>query len=112
LFLRQTGQAQENVVANEQKGINPNDRSKRQPPPATVDEDMSEQDQREMGQSQSQTQRSDRDQDRDANPNSVEIGDPVPEDDRTTKARDTGATGEDEDLPDDDAHFETPSERH
>jgi hypothetical protein len=32
-------------------------------------------------------------------PDSVEIGQPVPEKDRTTRA--TGETGEDEDLPDD-----------
>jgi hypothetical protein len=106
----------ERVVANEPKGINPTDKSKRMPPPATADEDMSEQDQREMSQSQSQSQRSnrnqDRDQERDTNPDSVEIGDPVPEDDRTIKARDTGETGEDEDLPNDDARMETPSERH
>jgi hypothetical protein len=102
----------ESVVANEQKGINPTDNSKRQPPPATVDEDMSEQDQRDMSQSQGQSQQPDQDQDRDANPDRVEIGDPVPEDNRTIKARRTGETGEDEDLPDDDGSIETPSERH
>jgi hypothetical protein len=106
----------ERVVANEPKGINPTDKPNRMPPPATVDDDMSQQDQREMRQSQSQSQRSDRnqnhDQERDGSPDRVEIGDPVPENDRTIKARDTGETGEDEDLPNDDARIETPSERH
>ena len=40
----------------------------------------------------------------------VEIGDPVPEDDRTIRA--TGETGEDEDLPADDGQEGSRSERH
>jgi hypothetical protein len=47
-------------------------------------------------------------------PDHVEIGDPVPEKDRTTRASDPtratrggqGETGEDEDLPDDDGSIE------
>lgn len=38
----------------------------------------------------------------------VEIGDPVPEDNRTVRAREQGETGEDEDLPTDDDSVESP----
>lgn len=64
--------------------------------------------------SQDQTQSQDRDEERDES-NGVEIGDPVPENDRTIRATGTGQgeTGEDEDLPDDDGSIEgTRSERH
>jgi hypothetical protein len=79
----------------------------RQPPPASGD-DKSEQDHRDMGtqhQSQSSTD------EEIENGDGVEIGDPVPEDNRTIRAR--GETGEDEDLPEDDGNIEgSSSERH
>ena len=79
----------------------------RQPPPASGD-DKSEQDHRDLG-TQHQNQSS-TDEDIE-NEGGVEIGDPVPEDNRTIRAR--GETGEDEDLPEDDGNIEgTSSERH
>ena len=79
---------------------------KRQPPPASGD-DKSEQDQRDMS-SQSQSQSSDEEIE---TGEGVEIGDPVPEDNRTIRAR--GETGEDEDLPEDTGDIEgSSSERH
>ena len=83
-------------------------KSQRVPPPAPG-EDKSEQDVRDM---QSQRQRQNQPIDEDVEkPDNVEIGDPVPEDDRTIKAQ--GETGEDEDLPPDDGNIEgSSSERH
>lgn len=79
----------------------------RQPPPASGD-DKSEQDQRELG-TQHQSQ-SPPDEEIDSG-DGVEIGDPVPEDNRTIRAR--GETGEDEDLPEDNGDIEgSSSERH
>ena len=79
---------------------------KRQPPPASGD-DKSEQDQRDMS-SQQQSQSSDEEIE---SGDGVEIGDPVPEDNRTIRAR--GETGEDEDLPEDTGDIEgSSSERH
>ena len=75
--------------------------SQRQPPPAPG-EDKSEQDLRDMS-SQRQRQNQPTDQDVEK-PDNVEIGDPVPEDDRTVRAG--GETGEDEDLPTDDGNIE------
>ena len=75
-------------------------------------------------QKQSQTQRGaeqdprgnrqERDRDETIRNDSVEIGDPVPEDDRTVRAdnRGEGETGEDEDLPDTDGVEGTRSDRH
>lgn len=82
--------------------------SQRTPPPAPS-EDTSEQDVREMS---SQRQRQNTPIDGDVEkPDDVEIGDPVPEDDRTVRAG--GETGEDEDLPADDGNIEgSSSERH
>ena len=59
------------------------------------------------------TDRSGKDQD-EPDRNDVEIGDPVPEDDRTVRVRGRagGETGEDEDLPDDTGDIEGGSERH
>jgi hypothetical protein len=81
---------------------------KRQPP-AAPGEDKSEQDQRDLS---SQKQRQNQPVDENVEtPDRVEIGDPVPEDDRTIRAR--GETGEDEDLPPDDGDIEgSSSERH
>jgi hypothetical protein len=72
----------------------------RQPPPAPG-EDKSEQDQRDMSSPRREAQSIDEDVEK---PDDVEIGDPVPEDDRTIRAR--GETGEDEDLPADDGDIE------
>ena len=87
--------------------------SKRQIPPSSDDEATGE-DRRDLStqrrQSQSQSQSSDGDS---SNDDRVEIGDPVPEHDRTIKANDE--TGEDEDFPDDDFDGNTEasmSERH
>ena len=56
---------------------------------------MSEQDQRDMTSSQPQSAGEDR-----GHPDQVEIGDPVPEADRTIRTtRGSDETGEDEDLP-------------
>jgi hypothetical protein len=78
----------------------------RQPPPAPG-EDKSEQDQRDLS-SQRQRQSTDEGVEK---PDDVEIGDPIPEDDRTIRAG--GETGEDEDLPQDDGDIEGSSgERH
>jgi hypothetical protein len=82
--------------------------SQRTPPPAPG-QDKSEQDLRDMS-SQRQGQNTPIDEDVEK-PDQVEIGDPVPEDDRTVRAR--GETGEDEDLPTDDGDIEgSSSERH
>jgi hypothetical protein len=79
----------------------------RQSPPDSGD-DKSEQDQRDLG-SQRQGQSSGDDEIESGD--GVEIGDPVPEDNRTIRAR--GETGEDEDLPEDDGNIEgSSSERH
>lgn len=61
-----------------------------------------------------QTGRDDRDTDDTVRNDHVEIGDPVPERDRTVRAdnRGQGETGEDEDLPDDDGIEGSGSERH
>jgi hypothetical protein len=52
--------------------------------------------------------------DRESDADPVEIGDPVPEDQRKIKASrvSPGETGEDEDLPDDSGGEEGTSERH
>ena len=86
-------------------GSTQGDRS-RPPPPG---DDKSEQDVRDLA---SQRQRQNQPIDEDVEkPDNVEIGDPVPEDDRTIRAR--GETGEDEDLPADDGNIEgSSSERH
>ncbi len=57
---------------------------------------------------------SDEEDERNESPDNVEIGDPVPENQRTVRAtRGAGETGEDEDLPSDDGGIEgTRSERH
>jgi hypothetical protein len=65
----------------------------RQPPPASG-EDKSEQDQRDLS---SRRQRPSTEEGVEK-PDDVEIGDPVPEDDRTLTAG-AGETGEDEDVP-------------
>jgi hypothetical protein len=76
-------------------------------PPAAPGEDKSKEDQRDLS-SQRQTQGKDKDVE---SPDGVEIGDPVPEDNRTIRAR--GETGEDEDLPEDNGDIEgSSSERH
>jgi hypothetical protein len=76
--------------------------SKRNPPPPASGEDKSEQDARDMSsQRQKQNQNIDEDIEK---PDQVEIGDPVPEDDRTVRAG--GETGEDEDLPPDNGNIE------
>lgn len=80
---------------------------KRQPPPAALDDETSEQNARELNQTDESGA-----QDSDQTPDRVEIGDPVPEADRTTRARGQGETGEDEDLPDDDGSMETTGARH
>ena len=83
-------------------------------PPTTAGGDMSEEDQRDMGGKPrpQRAQSTGREEDR-GSPDKVEIGDPVPEEDRTIRADETGEdedlpgratrgeTGEDEDLPDD-----------
>jgi len=96
----------------------PSGKSRRQRrPPAAADRDRTEEDQRDLVRPEE-----DRSDDR------IEIGDPVPERDRTIRAgrggvetgededlpgaTRRGETGEDEDLPDDDAGIESPSERH
>ena len=77
----------------------------RQQPPAAPDQDMSREDQRDMGGRTGQQRAQER-----GTPDRVEIGDPVPENDRTVRADETGEdedlpgsdrgeTGEDEDLP-------------
>jgi len=84
-------------------------------PPAAPGDDKSKQDQRDVN-SQRQTQSEDPStrsgQSADTqSPDGVEIGDPVPEDNRTIRAR--GETGEDEDLPEDNGDIEgSSSERH
>ena len=75
----------------------------RQPPP-TPGEDKSAEDLRDLS---SQRQRQNQPIDEDVEkPDNVEIGDPVPEDDRTIRSREQGETGEDEDLPPDDGNIE------
>lgn len=89
-------------------------------------------DSRETRRSQQQTQkqtqrgadqdqgndRTDRDLDETTRNDHVEVGDPVPEDDRTIRAdnrsrdENRGETGEDEDLPEADGIEGTSSERH
>jgi hypothetical protein len=100
---------------NEEKAMPNQDRTrsqtqqqgKRQPPPASGD-GKSEQDQRDLS-SQRQSQSSS-DEDIESG-EGVEIGDPIPEDNRTIRAR--GETGEDEDLPEDTGNIEgSSSERH
>jgi hypothetical protein len=109
---RHIDNARMTVMANEPTRTTGGNEPRRPQPPTTSGSDMSEQDQRDMQQSQGQSQRSGEAEDHD-DTDRVEIGDPVPEDQRTIKAgRGTGETGEDEDLPDDDAGIETPSERH
>lgn len=70
--------------------------SKRTPPPPAPGQDKSEQDVRDMSQSQNEPDVDETD--------NVEIGDPVPEGDRTIRAGEE--TGEDEDLPTDDGDIE------
>jgi hypothetical protein len=90
-------------MANQQKGQDQS-KGKRPPPPAPSDGDGDEQNPRETSQSQDDAQSE--------SPDSVEIGDPVPENERTIKSRGQGETGEDEDLPSDDGSIETTSNRH
>lgn len=64
-------------------------------PPTTTGEDMTEQDQRDMTANDPQSTDEER-----GHPDRVEIGDPIPEDNRTIRStRGSGETGEDEDLP-------------
>lgn len=63
---------------------------------ASADTELTKQRQRDARQSQSDAQDTSIDR---GDPDQVEIGDPVPEDDRTIRARGRGETGEDEDLP-------------
>jgi len=68
--------------------------------PAAPQSDATQEDQRDLSSDEEQ-----------AEEGNVEIGDPVPEDNRTIRAR--GETGEDEDLPDDDGDIErSTSSRH
>jgi hypothetical protein len=70
--------------------------SKRNPPPPAPGEDKSKQDVRDMSQKHDEPDVDETD--------NVEIGDPVPEDNRTIRANEE--TGEDEDLPPDDGNIE------
>ena len=68
--------------------------------PAAPQSDATQEDQRDLSSDDEQ-----------AEEGNVEIGDPVPEDNRTIRVR--GETGEDEDLPDDDGDIErSTSSRH
>ena len=72
------------------EGRTPQSQDSRQSP-AMPQGDASREDQRDLSDSDKQTGERE-------NPNEkIEIGDPVPEDNRTTRA--AGETGEDEDLP-------------
>jgi hypothetical protein len=99
---------EETAMPNQGRTTPGTDQSQRTPPPVPG-EDKTQQDVRDM---QSQRQRQNQPIDEDVEkPDSVEIGDPIPEDDRTIRAE--GETGEDEDLPSDDGNIEgTSSERH
>lgn len=94
---------QETSMPNQNPTTGQSPPTDRQPPPLPGD-DKSEQDVRDMSpQSPGRNQPIDEDVEK---PDNVEIGDPIPEDDRTIKARGEGETGEDEDLPADDGDIE------
>jgi hypothetical protein len=75
---------------------------------------MKEQNEREQRDAMRSPQRQDDDVEETSDADGVEIGDPVPEGDRTIRASRPGTseTGEDEDLPPDDGDIEGGSARH
>ena len=93
-------------MPNQGKTTDPGQSQSQRTPPPMPGEDKSEQDVRDMSKTQDESIDGPVDES-----DGVEIGDPVPEDDRTIRAG--GETGEDEDLPTDDGNVEgSSSERH
>jgi hypothetical protein len=81
------------------QGRPPQTPEQQRPTPAAPQSDATQEDQRDLSTG-----------DEESEDGNVEIGDPVPEDNRTIRA---GETGEDEDLPDDDGDIErSTSSRH